>query len=57
MLERSAVLTTDRIVLWSADRTKGPDYLDEMAITIATNYTVTVSEPNTSYSVDVGMVG
>lgn len=56
MLEGSAVLTTDRIVLWSADRTIGPDYLDGVAITIASNYTVTDSQPNTSYTLDVGMV-
>lgn len=56
MLEGLAVLTTDRIVLWSADRTIGPDYLDGVAVTIASNYTVTGSEPNTSYTLDVGMV-
>ncbi|KAH0355633.1 hypothetical protein KCU83_g1749, partial [Aureobasidium melanogenum] len=55
-LEGSAVLTTDRIVLWSADRTIGPDYLDGVAITIASNYTVTDSQPNTTYTLDVGML-
>ena len=34
-LEGSGVLTTDRIVLWSADRAHGPYYLDGIAITIA----------------------
>lgn len=56
MLKGSAVLTTDRIVLWSADRTIGPDYLDGVAVTIASNYTVTGLEANTSYTLDVGMV-
>lgn len=56
MLEGSAVLTTDRIVLWSADRADGPYYLDGVAITIASNYTVTDPDPNTSYTLDVGRV-
>ncbi|KAG9586206.1 hypothetical protein KCU97_g9358, partial [Aureobasidium melanogenum] len=56
MLEGSAVLSTDRIVLWSADHTIGPDYVDGVAITIASNYTVTDSQPNTSYTLDVGML-
>lgn len=56
MLKGSAVLTTNRIVLWSADRTLGLDYLDGVAITIASNFTVMDSEPDTSYTLDVGMV-
>ncbi|KAH0372562.1 hypothetical protein KCU65_g1020, partial [Aureobasidium melanogenum] len=56
VLEGSAVLTYDRIVLWSADRTRGPNYLDGVAITIASNFTVTGSQPNTSYTLDVGML-
>ena len=54
-LEGAGTLTTDRIVLWSANRADGPYYLDGIAICIASNYTVTDSV-DTSYTLDVGMV-
>jgi hypothetical protein len=49
-------MTTDRIVLWSADRADGPYYLDGIAITIASDFTVTPSKPDTWYTMDVGFV-
>lgn len=55
-LDGSAVQTTDRIVLWSADRADGPYYLDGLAVTIASNYTVTYPEASISHTMDVGMV-
>ncbi|CAD0083574.1 unnamed protein product [Aureobasidium vineae] len=54
-LKGSGTLTKDRIVLWSADRTQGPNYVDGSAISIASNYTVTDSV-DTSYTLDVGML-
>jgi hypothetical protein len=56
MLQGSGVMTTDRIVLWSADRADGPYYLDGIAITIASDFTVTPSKPGTWYTMDVGFV-
>jgi len=55
-LDGSAVQSTDRIVLWSADRADGPYYLDGLAVTIASNYTVTYPEASISHTMDVGMV-
>ncbi|KAI5211437.1 hypothetical protein E4T38_01390 [Aureobasidium subglaciale] len=55
-LEGSAVLTIDRIVLWSADRADGPYYLDGVALTIASNYTVTQPDTDSPYTLDVGML-
>jgi hypothetical protein len=55
-LEGSGVLTTDRIVLWSSDRADGPYYLDGIAITIASDFTITPSKPGTWYTMDVGLV-
>ncbi|KAI5210070.1 hypothetical protein E4T39_00413 [Aureobasidium subglaciale] len=55
-LEGSATLTIDRIVLWSADRADGPYYLDGVAITIASNYTVTQPDIDSPYTLDVGML-
>jgi hypothetical protein len=56
MLQGSGVMTTDRIVLWSADRADGPYYLDGIAITMASDFTVTPSKPGTWYTMDVGLV-
>lgn len=55
-LEGSGILTTDRIVLWSADRADGPYYLDGIAINIASNFTVTPPKPGPWYTMDVGLV-
>ncbi|THY42836.1 hypothetical protein D6C99_07304 [Aureobasidium pullulans] len=55
-LDGSAVQSTDRIVLWSADRADGPYYLDGLAVTIASNYTVTYPEASISHTMDVGML-
>ncbi|THZ49011.1 hypothetical protein D6C90_03580 [Aureobasidium pullulans] len=55
-LDGSAVQSADRIVLWSADRADGPYYLDGLAVTIASNYTVTYPEASISHTMDVGML-
>lgn len=55
-LEGPGVLTTDRIVLWSADRADGPYYLDGIAINIATDFTVAPSKSEIWYTMDVGLV-
>jgi len=55
-LEGSGVSTTDRIVLWSADRADGPYYLDEVAITIASDFNVSPTKSDLWYTMDVGLV-
>jgi hypothetical protein len=55
-LEGSGILTTDRIVLWSADRADGPYYLDGIAVNIASDFTAAPSKSKTWYTMDVGLV-
>ena len=55
-LQGSGVLTTDRIVLWSEFRADGPYYLNGLAITIASDFTITPSKAGTWYTMDVGLV-
>ncbi|KAG9711504.1 hypothetical protein KCU73_g17164, partial [Aureobasidium melanogenum] len=49
MLEGSGFLGTDRINF-------GPASLDGVAVSMTSNFTVTESQPNTSYTLDVGML-
>lgn len=55
-LEGSGILTTDRIVLWSADRADGPYYLDGIAVNIASDFNAAPSKSKTWYTMDVGLV-
>ncbi|KAG9523106.1 hypothetical protein KCV07_g2773, partial [Aureobasidium melanogenum] len=49
MLEGSGFLGTRRIDF-------GPGWLDAVAVSMTSNFTVTDSQPNTSYTLDVGML-